>query len=153
MNNGRIEQVGSGETLYRAPATRFVADFVGESNLLFGRIAAVRDGRAEIVSESGLRLTARADVAVGMRVGAVIRPERIALATAGAPSPNRLCGEVIETVYVGTSHKYRVRLADGTEFLVRLGDTASQASRASIEVGASLTFDVALEDVHVFRHE
>ena len=153
MSHGRIVQVAAPSELYARPANAFVADFVGESNLLFGRIAAVRDGRAEIVSESGLRLTARADVAVGMRVGAVIRPERIALATAGAPSPNRLCGEVIETVYVGTSHKYRVRLADGTEFLVRLGDTASQASRASIEVGASLTFDVALEDVHVFRHE
>ena len=150
MSRGRIVQVAAPSELYARPANAFVADFVGESNLLFGRIAAVRDGRAEIVSESGLRLTARADVAAGTRVGAVIRPERLALAAAGAPSPNRLCGEVIETVYVGTSHKYRVRLADGTEFLARIRDTAGQAS---VEVGAPLTFDVAPEDVHVFRHE
>lgn len=86
----------------------------------------------------------------GARVGALIRPERLRLAGAGAPSENRLCGEVIETIYLGTSHKYRVRLASGTEFVVRVRD---RANLASAEIGASLTFDVAPEDVHVFRHE
>jgi ABC-type Fe3+/spermidine/putrescine transport system ATPase subunit len=51
MNHGRIQQAGAPRELYERPANAFVADFVGESNLLFGRIAAVRDGRAEIASE------------------------------------------------------------------------------------------------------
>jgi ABC-type Fe3+/spermidine/putrescine transport system ATPase subunit len=150
MNRGRIQQVALPRELYERPASAFVADFVGESNLLFGRIAAVREGRAEIEFANGLRLTARADMPIGTRVGALIRPERLRLGGAGAQSENRLCGEVIETIYLGTSHKYRVRSADGTEFLVRVGDTASQASA---ETGAWLTFDVAPEDVHVFHHE
>jgi putative spermidine/putrescine transport system ATP-binding protein len=150
MQRGRIEQVALPRELYERPANAFVADFVGESNLLFGRIAAMHDGRAEIECENGPRLTARADMPVGTRVGALIRPERLHLAGARAQSTNRLSGEVIETVYVGTSHKYRVRLANGTEFLVRVRDTASQASA---EIGASLSFEVAPEDVHVFRHE
>ena len=91
-----------------------------------------------------------AEMPVGTRVGALIRPERLRLAAAGTQSINRLCGEVIETIYLGTSHKYRVRLTNGTEFLVRLRAPASQASA---EIGTSLTLDVAPEDVHVFRHE
>ena len=150
MNRGRIQQVALPRELYERPANAFVADFVGESNLLFGRIAAVREGRAEIEFAHGLRLTARADMPIGTRVGALIRPERLRLAGAAAQSENRLGGEVIETIYLGTSHKYRVRSANGTEFLVRVRDTASQASA---EIGAWLTFDVAPEDVHVFPHE
>jgi spermidine/putrescine ABC transporter ATP-binding subunit len=150
MNHGRIQQVAPPRELYERPSNCFVADFVGESNLLFGLIAAVRDGRAEIAFDNGMRLSARADMPVGTRVGALIRPERLRLAGAAAQSANRLCGEVIEAIYVGTSHKYRVRLADGTEFIVRVGD---EAGRAGAEIGASLTFDVAPEDVHVFRHD
>ena len=108
------------------------------------------EGHAEIRFDNAMRLTARADLAVGTQVGALIRPERLRLAAAGTQSINRLCGEVIETIYLGTSHKYRVRLTNGTEFLVRVRDTASQATA---EIGASLTLDVAPEDVHVFRHE
>jgi putative spermidine/putrescine transport system ATP-binding protein len=150
MNRGRIEQVALPRELYERPANAFVADFVGESNLLFGRIAAARDGHAEIEFENGLRLTARADMPVGTRVGALIRPERLHLAGARAQSENRLCGEVIETIYLGTSHKYRLRLTNGTEILVRVSDSAGEASA---EIGARLRFDAAPADVHVFRHE
>jgi ABC-type Fe3+/spermidine/putrescine transport system ATPase subunit len=150
MQRGRIEQVAPPRELYERPANAFVADFVGESNLLFGCIAALHDGCAEIKFDNDLRLTARTDLPVGTRVGALIRPERLHLAGAEARSANRLSGEVIETVYVGTSHKYRVRSSGGAEFLVRVRDSAS---RASAEIGASLSFAVAPEDVHVFRHE
>jgi putative spermidine/putrescine transport system ATP-binding protein len=150
MNRGRIQQIAPPRELYERPANAFVADFVGESNLLFGRIAAVRDGRAEIGFENGMRLTARADMPIGTPVGALIRPERLYPAGAGVQSANRLCGEVVETIYLGTAHKYRVRLASGAEFLVRVRDSASEAGA---EIGASLTFDVAPEDVHVFRHD
>jgi len=150
MNRGRIQQIARPRELYERPANAFVADFVGESNLLFGRIAAVRDGRAEIGFENGMRLTASADMPIGTQVGALIRPERLWPAGAGAGSANRLCGEVVETIYVGTSHKYRLRLANGAEFLVRVRDSASQASA---EIGTLMTFDVAPEDVHVFRHD
>ena len=87
---------------------------------------------------------------VGTRVGALIRPERLHLAGARAQSENRLCGEVIETIYLGTSHKYRLRLTNGTEILVRVRDSAGEASA---EIGARLRFDAAPADVHVFRHE
>jgi spermidine/putrescine ABC transporter ATP-binding subunit len=150
MQRGRIEQVAPPRELYERPANAFVADFVGESNLLFGRVAAMHDGCAEIAFDNGLRLTATAGMPVGTRVGTLIRPERLRLGGPAAQSTNRLSGEVIETVYVGTSHKYRVRSADGTEFLVRVRDTASQASA---EIGASVSFDVAPGDVHVFRHD
>ena len=150
MNRGRIQQVALPRELYERPANAFVADFVGESNLMFGRVAAASEGYAEVALENGLQLTGRADIPIDARVGVLIRPERLRVAAAGGESANTLCGEVIETVYVGTSHKYRMRMANGAEFLVRVRDTASHASA---EIGALLTFEIVPEDVHVFRHE
>jgi spermidine/putrescine ABC transporter ATP-binding subunit len=150
MERGRIRQVAPPRELYERPANAFVADFVGESNLLYGRIAAVRDRHAEIGFDNGLKLIAAADFPAGTGVGVLIRPERLHAVDAQTQPANRFCGEVIETVYVGTSHKYRVRLPGGTEIIVRIRDAASQSSS---DVGASLTLAVAPEDVHVFRHE
>jgi len=150
MNRGRIEQVAPPRALYERPANAFVADFVGESNLMFGRVETAWEGYAKIHLENGLTLTGSGDMPRDARVGALIRPERLRRAAAGTQSANTLCGEVIETVYVGTSHKYRMRMANGAEFLVRVRD---EARHATAELGATLTFDVAPEDVHVFRHD
>jgi len=150
MNHGQLQQIALPRELYERPANAFVADFVGESNLLFGRIAAARDGLLEIALDDGQRLIAKGNMPAGTRVGVLIRPERADLAESGVATPNRFAGEVIETVYVGTSHKYRLRLDQGTEILVRIRDAAR---RESAEVGASLTLTVAPEDVHVFRHD
>jgi spermidine/putrescine ABC transporter ATP-binding subunit len=150
MNRGRLQQVALPRELYEHPANAFVADFVGESNVLFGRVAAARDGVLEITLDDGQRLIAKGNMPAGTRVGALIRPERADLAQSDVAEPNRFAGEVIETVYVGTSHKYRLRLDRGTEILVRIRDAARQQSA---EIGAFLTLTVAPEDVHVFRHD
>jgi len=150
MNHGRLQQIALPRELYERPANAFVADFVGESNLLFGRVAASSAALLEIALDDGQRLTARGEMPVGTRVGALIRPERLDLGDARLASPNRLTGEVVEAVYVGTSHKYRLRLENGTEILVRIPDTAR---RESADVGASLMLTVAPDDVHVFRHD
>src|SRR5262249_49386523 len=120
MNRGRIEQVAPPRALYERPANAFVADFVGESNLMFGQVETAWEGYAKIQLEDGLTLTGSGDMPLDARVGALIRPELLRRVAAGTQSANTLCGEVIETVYVGTSHKYRMRMANGAEFLVRV---------------------------------
>jgi spermidine/putrescine transport system ATP-binding protein len=122
MNRGRYEQLGDPETLYERPSTRFVAGFLGASNLLggtcegadgtFGTIR-LRDGstvRAQAASVYG-----RSNVDVG------IRPEKIRLHRDGDPTPdgfNHLDGTVVDTSYLGVSTQYIVETRGGARVSV-----------------------------------
>jgi thiamine transport system ATP-binding protein len=81
VRDGGIEQVGSPREIYRRPATRFVAEFVGDNNVLDGEVVVVDDGVAD-VRVAGETLTAGldgidSDVAVGDRLTFCVRPERV----------------------------------------------------------------------------
>ncbi len=107
MNHGRIEQLGPPTELYERPATRFVAGFLGVSNLLHGAVA----GPDRVRLDSGDELA----VALGGRTGAVslgVRPEKLRL---GAPreGENTLSGQVKETAYVGVATQYVVSTGAG----------------------------------------
>jgi putative spermidine/putrescine transport system ATP-binding protein len=141
MNHGRIEQVGAPSEIYERPATPFVADFIGESNLLPGTVASCEGGTLRLSLASGLDLLAAGEAAPGTRLAALIRPERLLPAADG---PMR--GEVIETIYIGDSVKVRLRLPGGTVLLARLPVSAHAAPP---ETGASFAVRVAPEDVHL----
>ena len=83
LNAGHVEQLGKPETLYDAPATRFVAEFIGEASLLEGRIVDRSDGEATIELPGGTSIRAVADErapAAGERGLLFVRPERVELA-------------------------------------------------------------------------
>jgi spermidine/putrescine transport system ATP-binding protein len=109
MRDGRIVQVGSPQELYDQPASRYVADFVGTSNFLEGRVESVGEGRASLVTHTGVRLEGRARSGVGAgETGCVsIRPEQIRMTRA----PGEASLEV-------TVHN-RIFLGEHTEYLVR----------------------------------
>jgi putative spermidine/putrescine transport system ATP-binding protein len=118
FNKGRIEQIGTPEELYDRPATRFVASFIGDTNLIVGRVLGVADGVCEVETAAGrIAASARTPIEAGAAVVVAVRPERVVLApvrTAGTG----LEGVIIEQVFLGTSRKYVVRLTDGTEVVV-----------------------------------
>ncbi len=105
MNAGRVEQAGAPREIYRAPRTRFVAEFIGETNLLSGRIEAVEDGLARLRTEHGLALSAPAIPGRGPGDAATItlRPADIETVEAGAAGTGRaaLTGAVVKEVYLG----------------------------------------------------
>jgi putative spermidine/putrescine transport system ATP-binding protein len=119
MHRGRIAQTGTPRELYTEPASVFVADFIGDSNLLGGRVTALTDDAMTIALDAGVTMAVRRPNgptdAVGARVALVLRPEEIALrlpgeTAAGGPS---LSGKVAEIGYQGDS--YRLRVAAGSE--------------------------------------
>lgn len=125
FNNGRIEQVGTSEDLYEAPQTLFVGRFLGESTVLLGK--GVRDGdRRTAIEVAGHRVvadghSAHEDLAI------LIRPENLRLETAGTPAgahENSIPVTITDVTYLGASRRYSVRLPDGTEGAVRLGQDA-----------------------------
>jgi spermidine/putrescine ABC transporter ATP-binding subunit len=117
MNEGRIVQIDTPTALYRSPNSRFVADFLGESNLFRGACR----GDGGIVLEGGTVL--QADPAEqgtpGAVVEALLRPERPRQLAPGERADNTFRAEVVEFIYVGNASKYRLRLAGGVELIVR----------------------------------
>jgi ABC-type Fe3+/spermidine/putrescine transport system ATPase subunit len=125
LDKGRLQQVGTPHEIYQAPANAFVADFIGESNLLSGMVEADSAGaRVRLDAGPSIEIASRADqrAKCGQRARVMIRPEScVDLTTGPAQTPtNRIDGTVLEIVYVGVSDKYRLRTAEGLELLVRL---------------------------------
>ncbi|MDP1837544.1 MAG: ABC transporter ATP-binding protein, partial [Reyranella sp.] len=110
MDKGTIQQIATTTEIYERPANDFVADFVGESNIFHGTVSAV----GAITLDGGRMLKVRSDKSAGAKVGVLMRPERFD--TGGA---NQFTGEVIESVYLGTSFKLRLACEGGLELLVR----------------------------------
>jgi spermidine/putrescine ABC transporter ATP-binding subunit len=115
MREGRLEQVGSSYEIYARPRTRFVATFIGEANLLEGRVRE-RGGDGTVRVEAGplsILATAGAEVAPGAPVTLSIRPEHIKLGAPAARLANAFAGRVQDTVFMGSIVRCRVRLAEG----------------------------------------
>ena len=117
MRSGRILQVGAPREIYNRPVDRFVADFIGETNFITGRVEA---GRAQL--SSGEVLTADLADREG-DVTFAVRPEQVRLCPAG--ETESLAATIEDTVYFGTDTHCHVRLADGTEIVARLQSSPS----------------------------
>jgi spermidine/putrescine transport system ATP-binding protein len=122
MNKGRYEQLGDPEGLYERPKTRFVAGFLGISNLLPARIGGRADGYATATLGDDTVVRVPAAVAEGdgpVEVG--VRPEKIRLHAAGAdlaPGANRLGGRIVDASYLGVSTSYIVEADSGARLTV-----------------------------------
>jgi putative spermidine/putrescine transport system ATP-binding protein len=130
FNNGRIEQVGTPSDLYEHPKTRFVANFIGETNLFPGTVSEVSDGLCQIDC-GGLSLRARSSggIAKGEKVSVAVRPERTLLCAPGEPiaaAENKVTGTIGETVYLGRSRKYVVAAAGTTVTVVQQIGSAAE---------------------------
>jgi len=119
MNHGVIAQIGTASQIYEQPTSRYVADFVGDINLIDGKVTAVEGGLATLVA-AGANATIVAEVGAG-KVAAgsdacfAIRPEKVQISMEAPPAgtPNVLSGEVWDIGYLGDISVYRVRLDSG----------------------------------------
>ena len=144
MNRGRILQQGSPEAIYAQPASRFVADFIGVTNLLPARVAQAAGSEGVAVVETAwgtprrLRCRATASLEVGGDAVVTIRPEDMSMSSAPpADAANVLSGQVMETIYLGNILDCRVDV-DGREVRVQLNH--DEAPRPGAQV--YLTFAV-----------
>jgi putative spermidine/putrescine transport system ATP-binding protein len=113
MNNGRIEQIGTPQELYFRPRNVFVAEFLGESNILD---ASVVEGEKTLLSgPGGLTIRAPSDTAArpGQQAKIIVRPERLRLLGPGEQADNVAEGRLKEVVFVGGVTRYFVTLASG----------------------------------------
>ncbi len=118
MDHGKLAQVGSPMQIYRNPASKMVAEFIGETNFIDGTVkqASYRQGYWDIDTPCGQlrgRPTEGFHPVAGQPVSLSIRPE--ALTLAGVPdTPNRFFGNLLDTVYLGDQVQYELCTRDGT---------------------------------------
>ena len=157
FNAGRIEQLGGGEDLYDRPASLFVADFIGESNILRGRYERDGDGGGWLTRESvRLRVSRgaadRAALDSGSAAALVVRPERIRILESVGDGPsgmNVVDATVGDVLYLGSDRKYGLTLADGQRAAVREqldGDARQWASGDSVRLAWSIDDGVLVSD-------
>jgi len=126
LDAGRIVQLGTPADLYRRPANKFVAGFVGESNLIEVEVVEARGGVAKVKDRAGFGF----EVALGMRSASVgpavvlVRPERVQVVPAG--TPNSLRATVIDAVFLGEILRVDLRLASGATLQMRAMDCAHE---------------------------
>jgi spermidine/putrescine transport system ATP-binding protein len=123
MNAGRVEQLGSPRELYEHPATRFVANFIGTSNILTGRLERRGDAwaLAGLGPDERVIVTDAGQAPQGQEVELAVRPEKMLLRTESDPPPPDRCAlrvKVTEVVYLGTSTQYRTVTDGGTAIAV-----------------------------------
>ena len=121
MNEGRIEQMGTPEDLYENPRTVFVANFLGQSNLIKGQIVGT-DGDNNIIEVHGQKVTVAKNRSHsdGNSVLIGIRPEKIDIDYEKEPADGNVLrgGKVVDVAFIGVSTQYQVEMPWGQELMV-----------------------------------
>ncbi len=148
MNEGHIEQVGSPREMYERPRTRFVAGFIGTSNLMTRSIASMDGTTAILECGAGERFVVRDAAALGAvpggKIDVTVRPEKITLGT--EPAGGEMCSlraTVTNVVYMGAWTQYAVRLADGAELTVFIQNATNSEDAAERGAEVWLGWDPA----------
>ncbi|WP_125610203.1 ABC transporter ATP-binding protein [Specibacter cremeus] len=120
FNNGRIEQVGTSADLYERPASLFVARFMGESTVFKAQVSS--NGSDWHMDFHGSTLHGPVTSTVPGKGALVLRPEQLRVAESRADAPAGSAAvpvQVIQNIYLGSGHKYELRLPDGSTGIVR----------------------------------
>jgi putrescine transport system ATP-binding protein len=144
MNHGQVAQVAPPPELYEHPASRWVAGFIGDVNLIEGAVVAADGGGLAIEGAGGRRYRAgaAADAKPGQKVWIALRPEKVRL-TATKPddtAENCAFGRVHDIAYLGDISLYRITLDDGTVMTASLANARRLADRPGWDDSVWLTW-------------
>ena len=134
IDNGRIQQIGTPEMIYNEPVNSFVADFIGESNIIYG---IMKEDYVAHFSGKDFRCLDRG-YNDNEPVVVVVRPEDIKLVP---PTDNTINGVVTSIVFMGVHYEIRLKDDNGFEWLIQSIDSA--------EVGSRLGIYLDPDDIHI----
>jgi ABC-type Fe3+/spermidine/putrescine transport system ATPase subunit len=117
LKDGNLMQVGAPRELYRHPNSRFVAEFIGETNFLPAKVEAVGQGELQLSTPAGMLIAARPEGAwsVGQEVFCSIRPESWHLSAPDGEKVNQLGATLEDAMYLGQAEQLMARLSGGLE--------------------------------------
>jgi spermidine/putrescine transport system ATP-binding protein len=139
MERGLLAQVGTPEEIYERPRTRFVADFIGESNFFSGAITAANENTFSLKTDGGLTVSLPPDqgFSVGQHVHFSVRPEKFRVDPQSRTSDweNQFVGEIVNKIYLGDSLHYVIALSPRENIAVFLKKERSGQQQISFSVG------------------
>ncbi|MGH9272420.1 MAG: extracellular solute-binding protein, partial [Ilumatobacteraceae bacterium] len=151
MSRGQVEQIGTPEEIYAAPASIFVAGFIGSANLLPGTLVGGGDGRSVARLDSGQEVVVETSTEArpGDPVTVMLRPERLSATTDAAANGDRSIGGVIENViFQGSERRLVVHLPDDAEVVATIG---ADDSLPSVSPGDPITLQWAPDAPFLLR--
>lgn len=149
MSKGKIRQIGSPRDIYERPSERFVANFIGETNLLQGTTGKIGKAGTEVKLKAGPKLNATMPEGFSPTrdVTVVIRPEHARISDGKKTAD--LKGTLENVVFFGTDTHFHVRLADGTPFIVRQQNASGDLP--ALHVGRAVGISIAENSARVLR--
>jgi spermidine/putrescine transport system ATP-binding protein len=152
MNAGRILQEGTPEEIYERPSSKFVADFIGQTNFFDGEVEETDGATVVRTGELVLRCASAPWARAGMRVAVAIRPENVIPANGAGSVANVVSGTLGRRTYLGDLVQYHVILPGGREVVCqRQNDPQDPATRW--EVGGPVALGWTAESALVVREE
>jgi spermidine/putrescine transport system ATP-binding protein len=153
MNAGEILQEGTPQEIYEHPSSRFVADFIGQTNFFEGEV--IETGEATVVREPGgllLRCSSAPWATVGMTVSVSVRPEKVAPANGLAAASNKVTGTLTRRTYLGDLVQYHVLLPGGLEVVCQRQNERGDVA-AAWEVGHQVDLAWTEESAQVLARD
>src|SRR5215212_7858083 len=148
MNAGKVEQIGAPSDIYDRPSTRFVADFIGDTNLFRGEVIRDGGGNSVLQVDNGLSIELAAPPEATGAVSIALRPEKISLATPPAQTGHGLDGVVESANFQGGSVLYRIETAGGRRLLAQ---QPNNGSHELFQAGAAVALRWKPSDIVILR--
>jgi len=146
MSNGEIDQVGTPKEIYRAPATRFVAEFVGRNNILTGTVAASSNGTSDITTPSG-SFKVSADLTIGDDATFVVSADLVQVSPHKPDAENTVQCRLLSEEFVGSMVTMFLESSDGHEFKVQMQERA--LSEFDLKGGDEVWLDWSAAHSHI----
>ncbi len=142
MNEGKVQQVADPTTLYESPRNRFVANFIGQTNVFSGTVESVNGERVTLRTRGGVRIEAVTGESYGVEVGAqaqaAVRPEKVRFESTG---DNVSTAEIRQIVYLGVSTQYIAELPDGATLVLYQQNARDATAAPSVGEEVSVAWD------------
>jgi spermidine/putrescine transport system ATP-binding protein len=148
MRDGHVEQLGRPDEIYVRPLTRFVAHFIGETNLFDATVLGT-EGTATIVESHGLRFVTTVGAARGAAVALSLRPENVRLGPLADTATNRFPAVVQTVVFLGPQVRYELVVGQGRRIVAQ----AHADGRPSYAAGQALQVGWSAEHLVPLRPE
>nr|WP_302600153.1 ABC transporter ATP-binding protein [uncultured Cellulosilyticum sp.] len=145
MSKGDLEQIGTPKEIYEQPASKFVADFIGESNIFYGMIGSSKPEVATVVLENGNAIVSGGDFKKDEIIFVSVRPENLKISRTPVDGFT-LVGEVKEHIYIGNVNKTIITLQEGFELKMN-----TRPKEFVPEVGSQVFLYWDLEDAVVIK--
>lgn len=149
MSQGRIDQIGSPKDIYRAPANRFVAEFVGRNNILGGVVEHVGAVAAEIKTASGTFNVPSVSVELGSELEFSVSADLMTLSVAEPNASNQVQCTLVSEEFVGSVVTVFCESQDGHEFKLQLQER--DLDQHDLRSGSNLWLSWRTEDAHVLN--